>query len=59
MSNFLKDLVGGDGIDLLGGKGKVFNTLGFKDEDFIFSIWGDLNACNLLVYKKFILIDEK
>ena len=56
MSNFLKDLVGGDGIDLLGGKGKVFNTLGFKDEDFIFSIWGELNGCNLLVYKKFILI---
>jgi hypothetical protein len=56
MSNFLKDLVGGDGIDLLRGKGKVFNTLGFKDEDFIFSIWGELNGCNLLVYKKFILI---
>jgi len=56
MSNFLKDLVGGDGIDLLRGKGKVFNTLGFKDEDFIFSIWGELNGCDLLVYKKFILI---
>ena len=57
MSNFLKDLVGGDGIDLLGGKGKVFNTLGFKDEDFIFSIWG-IQSCNFLVYKKFILIER-
>ena len=57
MSNFLKDLVGGDGIDLLRGKGKVFNTLGFKDEDFIFSIWG-INSCNFLVYKKFILIER-
>ena len=55
--SFLNKPVGGHGIDLYNGKGKVFNTLGFKDEDFIFSIWGDI-SCNLLVYKKFILIER-
>ena len=57
ITSFLNKPVGGDGIDLFNGKGKVFNTLGFKDEDFIFSLWG-IQSCNFLVYKKFILIER-
>lgn len=58
MINFLKAFVGGDGIGQVGDKGKIFNKLGFKDDDFVFSIWGKNIGCNLLVYKKFILIER-
>ena len=50
--NFLNHKVGGDGIELKGGR--VFTSVHSKDEDFIFS----LEKRKVFFYKRFVLIIE-
>jgi len=50
--NFLNHKVGGDGIELKGGR--VFTSVHSKDEDFIFS----LEKRKVFFYKRFVLIDR-